>query len=608
MDLSFANPAGFWALLGLPAVVAIHFLQRRSRRQVITTFFLLEHMRRESETGHRFERWRGSVPFWLQMLMVCVLAWLLTEPRWLKAQSVQRVAVVLDAGASMQPFREKAATALAGHFAEISTAAAITEYTVMTTAPEAASLYHGTQADDAEAALRAWEPWLGAHDPTPALRVARSLAGREGIVIFVSDRPPEHELPYAAQRLLVGEPLENVGWAGVTLEEREGQPVFKAIVRNFGRTPQTRAWWLESGGQKTPAAELHLAPGQSQTIQAAFPAGTGRCVLTLAGDRFTADDRLPLVRPQPKELTVQLPAGGGLDARALQETFASFPHVRAVSSDADLMVAAYDPLSPALPAAHACLFAGDPQPGATYTTGLILAEPDPLLDGLNWQSLLVRETLGLPRTPEDRVLLWQGERPLLAERRTREGFRQLLFHFDLHTSNARKLPAFAITLHRFLESLRAEKIAPEALNVELGQKIALTHSTASGAPPLLMRQAPLPPASSAASHTQETAAPLAAEAGQESIPITQPSFLHAPFRPGFFTISQGSDAATPLLTAAARFVDPRESDFTTAASEDTLSTLSTTLVERHSEADTHWRAWLLALLAALLASWFYTRE
>jgi len=99
MELSFANPAGFWALLGLPAVVIIHFLQRRARRQVITTLFLLEPMRQESAGGHRFQRLRTSIPFWLQLLMVLGLTWLLIEPRWVRSTSVQRLAVVVDASA-----------------------------------------------------------------------------------------------------------------------------------------------------------------------------------------------------------------------------------------------------------------------------------------------------------------------------------------------------------------------------------------------------------------------------------------------------------------------------------------------------------------------------
>jgi hypothetical protein len=604
MDLSFANPAGFWALLGLPAVVIIHFLQRRARRHVITTLFLLDPLRQESAGGHRFQRLRTSVPFWLQLLMVLGLTWLLVEPRWVRSTSVQRLAVVLDATASMQPFREAAVAEVSARLNALRPVAATTEYTVLTSGPEEPRLYHGPSATEAVQALAAWQPWLGTHDLTPALRAARSGVGRDGIVLFVSDRPPDGPLPYAARHTLVGSPLDNVGWTGVTVEEAAGSPVIKALARNFGAATATREWWIESpdGGQSPPAS-LELTAGQSRLLEIGFPAGQDRLILVLRSDRFTADDRLPLVRPAPKSLALQLPGGESPAARAMRDIFAAFPHTRPATNapTADLTVVGYDPLAPALPAGAACVFAADPQPGATYLTGLVLAEPGPLFDGLNWQGLLVRDTLPLPRLPQDRVLLWQAERPLIAERLSPAGKRQLLFNFDLQTSNARKLPAFAILLHRFLEQLRAETIAPESLLVQTGQKLTLARRTGSEAPPLSLTVQPVaaPPASGEDGSPAPTpTTPPAAT------PVANPSLLRAPLQPCFFQIAQGPDT---LLSAAAYFADPRESDFTAAATADTLADITPVLIEQHSEADTRWRLWVLGLLAALVASWFFTR-
>lgn len=602
MDLSFANPAGFWALLGLPAVVLIHFLQRRARRQVITTLFLLDPLRQESAGGNRFQRLRMSIPFWLQLLMVLGLTWLLVDPRWVRSTSVQRVAIVVDASASMQPFRERAMEEVGARLAALRPVAATTEYTVLTSAPEEPRLYYGPVASEAVQALSGWQPWLGSHDLTPALRAARSGVGREGIVIFVSDRPPEGVLPYAARHLLVGAPLENVGWTGVTVEETSGdQPVIKALVRNFGTLAVERPWWIESpDGRASAPATLELAPGQSRLLEAGFPSGQDRLVLVLGPDRFAADDRLPLIRPAPKSLALHLPGGDSPASRAFRDLFAAFPHLRPATgpSEADISVASYDPLAPALPVRAAVIFAADPQPGATYLTGLVLAEPGPLFDGLNWQGLLVRDTLPIPSQPQDRILLWQAERPLITERLTSAGHRQLLFNFDLQTSNARKLPAFAILLHRFLEQVRATQVAPESLLVQTGQKLTVAHRTGENIPPLsqTLQVVAAPPAT--AGQDAAAAAPGAAR------PIPNPSQLRAPLEPSFFQIHQGPDL---LLSAAAHFADPRESDFTAATTADTLADLTPTLIENHSDADTRWRLWVLGLLAALLASWFFTR-
>ena len=43
------------------------------------------------------------------------------------------------------------------------------------------------------------------------------------------------------------------------------------------------------------------------------------------------------------------------------------------------------------------------------------------MDGLNWQSLLARETIQLERQPPDTVLLWQDKRPLIFLRESKAG-------------------------------------------------------------------------------------------------------------------------------------------------------------------------------------------
>ena len=145
MTFMLANTWGLWALLGLPVVVAIHFLQRRNRRVPATTLFLLEQMKRESRTGNRFERLRTSIPFWLQLLMVLLITWLLVQPRWLKNDAVQRIAIVMDASASMQAFREPALRAADDVLGLLAGPLARAELTLLSSDAEVPSLYHGTQ-------------------------------------------------------------------------------------------------------------------------------------------------------------------------------------------------------------------------------------------------------------------------------------------------------------------------------------------------------------------------------------------------------------------------------------------------------------------------------
>ena len=141
--LTFSNPLGLLALLGIPAVLAIHFLQRKSVELPVATLFLLDRTQRESASGRRFDRLMQSVPLWMQLLAVLLLTWLLTEPRYQKPRSVQRVAVVLDASASMSVFKDATLSALRDKLPTLQGTASALELTVFESTPGKPRLFAG---------------------------------------------------------------------------------------------------------------------------------------------------------------------------------------------------------------------------------------------------------------------------------------------------------------------------------------------------------------------------------------------------------------------------------------------------------------------------------
>src|SRR5690606_36155053 len=157
---------------------------------------------------------------------------------------------------------------------------------------------------------------------------------------------------------------------------------------------------------------------------------------------------------------------------------------------------------------------------------VIVAERLPLLSGLSWEGLLVTEGLALPRQAGDEPLLWQGERPLIFCRQE-----QLVIGFDPVHSNATRLPAFIVLLHRFIEELRARLPLPEAGNFELHQPLAL------------------PPRQQPPEWSVTTGAP------PQTIPLPPLQRFRTPAVPGFFELR---DHGELLLSGAAHFADPRE--------------------------------------------------
>ncbi len=579
----FANPLGFLALLGLPAVLLIHFLQRQSQVVTVSTLFLLETLDRESIRGRKFDRLRNSIPLWLQLLGVLLLTWILVQPAWIREQSVQKIGIVLDTSASMDAFRQEVAAALRDQLPRLNRGARTVELIALESHIEGRPLYNGASVDGLLAALDEWNPSRPAHDPGPALRVGRSLAGSRGILLYVTDHPVSQP-GYDARVLSVGEPLENVGFAGVSIDSEDSDgPLWEVLVKNYGATPQSREWFLQTGRQRTPVRSLDLAPGEVRTLRGRFPDEADAITLNLSPDRFASDDLAPVRLPRPKTLWVTKNAGEKVSGLA-DRILGTFENVQPASAEeaADLVLTTYNPLSPTQAEPVSIVFLAQLATGRRYFPGPIVASNHPLVAGLNWQGLIARSGPGMPVGPDDSILLWQGDRALIFLR-TREENRQLIFNFDVPSSNVEQLPSFIVLIHRFVESIRDDKVAPHAANVELSQPLYLAHHRDPDAPALEWRFG-----------------------GERAIvPLNQTRSLRAPDRPGFFEVLQGE---ATLFSGAAHFADTREADFSGAGPLDELDGLRDDVVEEHLSRDAAWQIWLLAFVAILLASWYFLEK
>jgi hypothetical protein len=489
----------------------------------------------------------------------------------------------------MSVSRERVAKQLPETLKRMASATAHTEFYLLDSRRDSGHLYHGDSVSGLMEAVAAWQPSGGTHDPAPSLRLARGLAGREGTLIYVTDHDTK-DLPSAARLLALGQPENNTGIAGVTTEETSGRTVWRAVLKNYSTAPQTREWWTTSGETQGEHHSVTLPPQGMQNVQSAFAEDQTEVTLHLTPDKFTADDTAPLVRPHLRQLAVLLPQ----DELALPQEqqlytalFNSLPGVTVTADRAatDVMVAHYDPLDPALPDKPACIFVRDPRNDAPVLTGTLLVEQHALTDNLNWQSLLVEDALSIPAKTGDEVLIWQSERPLLFLRGPAEK-RLICFNFDLRKSNARRLPAFVIGIHRFLEDVRRRIVREEWRNVECGQRLNCPVETGAGAAPV----------------TLTWKATGDGKDGSVTVPALQAGLLTAPDVPALLELKQGDRL---LLKSAAHFADVREADFTTAASRQELEGVQSTLVQRHSRADGAWRLWMLALIAVLATAWYF---
>jgi hypothetical protein len=561
---TFANPAGFFALLAIPAILLIHFLQRESRRLTSTTLFLLDELGPESAQGRRFERLRSSVPLWMQLAAALLATWLLVDPQWVRPDAEQRVMLVIDSTVSMSAFRDDMLRAVDRDTARLERAAAHTDWQVIETDMTRPTVYSGPSRAALMAALAAWQPHLGAHDPGPQIAAAQAMLGGKGTLVFVTDR--QRAVPEGVRLVAVGHPFDHCGFCGVTIDG----PNWRALARNYGATVQQRRWWIEANGQKSAPSDLTLEPGRMVELNGAFPPGVSRCELVMDSDAFPLDSRLPILLPRLKQLSIALSAAPE-DQDFFKQFIGSLDRVYLSATSPDLTLAVYDPLAPALPATSAIVLVSNPGPPPASAPARVTPALDPLTADLNWSGLLAVQDLGVPPLQSDETLLWQGDSPLVFIRRIGPA-RLLIVNFDIRASNAAELPAFVLLLHRFVEQIRDEKIEEEARNLETNEAISVASDPR------------LPP-------------PVIAG-------TAEPAY-RAPSRPGFFQVTQGG---RELLDGAAHFADARAADFSDASSADDVLEESALVQRRNSQPDLLAPLWMLLLGIAMGASWSWRRS
>jgi len=585
-----SNPLGLLTLIAIPIVIAIHFLQRRAQIIPSSTLFLLQKTQKESASGRKFDRLMNSIPLWLQLLIIILITWLIVQPRFQKANSTQRVAIVLDSSASMSVFTEEAKAQLKETLPTLLNNAEQAEYWLHESNTSKPRLYYGNSLDDLLLAIDNWVPLDGANDPTHALRISRSLTGKEGALLYITDTPKK-SIPYNAFVHSVGSHIPNCGFTGITFETRDGEQIWKTLVRNYSDTPQTRTWYLENDkGQRTPEKTVIIQPQKIISLSGAIPSGSLTSKLVLSADSFTLDDTLPLIIPQPKTLFIHSSnyppfqkLTSSITTGFVNTSIAPTPE----QADANLITQS----DLTLLSNNAICFNNASVENPPYLKGNIVAEKHPLMEGLNWQSILIREVPSIPHTGNDQILLWQGTRALIFLRQISPTKQCLIFNFDITLSNIDKSESSVVLLYRFLNEIRNAKNTHE-------------HSITETSQPLDIITPDITPENPVTLEIQS----FNLTKGNKKV-ITRTFKAHtkfnAPAQPGFFYIKQGE---TEILSAANYFADTREADFSECDTDYLPASTIASAIYNHTSDDPYWRYWVLCIIAALAAAWHYTNK
>jgi hypothetical protein len=355
-------------------------------------------------------------------------------------------------------------------------------------------------------------------------------------------------------------------------DQKSSRTKWRVLVHNASDEPQSREWWVEAPGLSAKPSKMELAPGQTLALNGELPPEIERATLMLTPDKFTWDDQLPLQKPQPRIVNIDIRLRDKM-GESLHKMMSAMNHVVTTNvTAADLVLSEIGtPVQ-----TDAIQFAGGSTEAAALDASWTLAESHPLTRDLNWMGLLAPQPMELTVTGQDEPLLWKGDRvmALLRHDKNAEGrpIRRLLLAWDVMQSNAARHPAFLVLLQRFVEQVREDKLSPWADNFEISQQVKVA-----GSSPLSLHQ-------DAASHPYEG---------------------RLPEQSGFFEVKDGDQSR---LRGATHFADTREANFHDAEPLDTVEERRWEAALKQSEADPLTPLWILLILACLIGSWAWKNQ
>ncbi len=487
--MSLLAPAGLFALLGLPVVLALHLFRRRPELRRVSALFLFAEGGATPAAGRRRQPLRRSASLLLELLAVVLLALWLAEPRFGISGDPPRLALVLDGSASMLALRadgsstrSRASDAIAALLADLP-ADAETCVVVSGTRPEVLA---GPSARPSEArtAIARWLPRSTSHDPLPALELATELAGEAAEIVFVTDGE-WRDLPPRVHALGFGAASANAAIVGARrLAAVDGRVRVLCEVVSYGARGDARVEVVGSDGETRATRSLDLVDDAPHHLDFDVPAEDAVWVLRLhvEGDALGIDDSCALPPPARREVTigVELPPQRRA-ALELDRALLAIEGVKETAPDsADLRITDQE-VAPSGPRQSVLALQQHGSERDPWLGPFLVDHRDPLVQGMTLDGVLWVAGRGELRGAR---LVTAGDQVLLAVERGADNRIAVRLELDPEKSNLQRSPDWPILLQNVCEAVRAELPGPERAIVPVGTTVrwrgAGTHTLIEG--------------------------------------------------------------------------------------------------------------------------------
>ncbi len=485
---TFTLPLGFLSLLAIPGLVAIYLLRTRSRRYPVSSLMLWVNQQQAREGGLHVERLQTPLLFFLELLIIILLALAVAAPIIRTARGAIPLMVVLDdsfsmlAGVDDTP-KSRAIAALEEElvpqrFNLLANRRYAVRYVLAGTEPQV--LNEGARtADEAIAQLEAWRCLSPSADLGAAISLAAELGGQKTLILVLTDEPPPQILKeYRMQWWAFGIPQSNIAFVNATRTVTDSGERCLLEITNLSPHASSTELVVEV---EDAAAQKSTLPLHRSTLEINSRA-TRRIFLNLPpevpalrariGDGALAIDNEVVLLPEHRkpvlvDVRIQDPRLRSLVESALVSTD------RVVSAKTEPELVFLDETAVADGSAEAWSMRVITEPeSSAYLGPFVVDLTHPLTEGLSlrgvvWGAGVKEQFMGTP-------IITAGNVPLLTDTERFTGVHEIRLRLKPDLSTLQNSPNWPILIWNLLQWRASQTPGLERANLRLGEDAVLT--------------------------------------------------------------------------------------------------------------------------------------
>ncbi|GBD37285.1 hypothetical protein HRbin36_02416 [bacterium HR36] len=458
-----------WALAGLaavPALVAIYWLRQRYRQHPVSTLLFWRDLPELRDAGMRWEKLQLPLLFFVELLAILALVGAAVGLHLLVPEHTRPLVVILDDSLSMQAGRPSARERAERELRQLLRQRRFAWVRLLLAGPTPQWLGQAvTDYQELEPMLQDWKCLEPAAAIARALATAREWAGKEALLLVLTDTPPAEDVEAGwIEWWAFGTANENLAIVHALRTAGSQRDRVVLEVANFSLRPQTTTLTLRAADSVLHTTWLSLQAGETQTLHYTLPPQATLVEAALPEDALELDNRAWLVRQPEASVQVGIELAPGRLRAALEKALRAVPHVVFNEQAPHVLITDRPARRPSARTWLVQLLLE--KEGEAFSGPFLLDQRHPLCEGLSLQDVV----WGARREPlEGAPIITVGDVPLVSEQSRSLSRRHLRVRLVPDLTTWPNSPDWPIFWANLIHWRRSEFSGPTSAHGRLGE-------------------------------------------------------------------------------------------------------------------------------------------